>query len=145
SEVLVGRSSQAGMRLTGQGVSRLHARFFRDGDATFVEDLGSTNGTLVNGVRLTGPTALRDGDKIQIGASLLIKFSRQDALGRSFQEQLCEAALRDPRTKVFNRRAFNERLETELSHLTRHGTELALRLFDLDHFKRINDTFGHLA
>ncbi|MCZ7677272.1 MAG: GGDEF domain-containing protein [Sandaracinaceae bacterium] len=145
TEVLIGRSPKAGLRLTGEGVSRLHARFVRREDGTYVEDLGSTNGTLVNGVRLTGPAVLRDGDKIQIGASFLIKFSLQDALEQSFQQQLYEAALRDPLTKAFNRRALNERLETELAHLTRHGTELAVTLFDLDHFKRVNDTFGHLA
>lgn len=145
TEVLIGRSPKAGLRLTGEGVSRLHARFVRREDGTYVEDLGSTNGTLVNGVRLTGPAVLRDGDKIQIGASFLIKFSLQDALEQSFQQQLYEAALRDPLTKAFNRRALNERLETELAHLTRHGGELAVMLFDLDHFKRVNDTFGHLA
>lgn len=145
TEVLIGRSPKAGLRLTGEGVSRMHARFVRRDDGTYVEDLGSTNGTLVNGVRLTGPAVLRDGDKIQIGASFLIKFSLQDALEQNFQQQLYEAALRDPLTKAFNRRALNERLETELAHLTRHGGELAVMLFDLDHFKRVNDTFGHLA
>ncbi len=145
TEVLIGRSPKAALRLTGEGVSRMHARFFREGDRTYVEDLGSTNGTLVNGVKLTAPVALKDGDKIQVGASFLIKFSLQDALEQSFQQQLYEAALRDPLTKVFNRRAFGDRLETELSHLTRHQAELAVMLFDLDHFKRVNDTYGHLA
>ena len=144
-ELTIGRSPKSTVVFTGDGVSRYHARFFRQGAATLVEDLGSTNGTLVNGVRLTGPVPLSDGDKIQIGASFLLKFSLQDALEQSFQQQLYEAALRDPLTKVYNRRAMTDRLETELSHVARHGSPLAVMLFDLDHFKRVNDTFGHLA
>jgi len=144
-ELTVGRSSKSTVVFTGDGISRYHARFFRQGDTTFVEDLGSTNGTFVNGVRLSMPVALSDGDKIQIGASFLLKFSLQDALEQSFQQQLYEAALRDPLTKVYNRRALTDRLETELSHVARHASELALMLLDLDHFKRVNDTFGHLA
>jgi hypothetical protein len=104
-ELTIGRSPKSTVVFTGDGVSRYHARFFRQGAATLVEDLGSTNGTLVNGIRLTGPVALSDGDKIQIGASFLLKFSLQDALEQSFQQQLYEAALRDPLTKVYNRRA----------------------------------------
>ncbi len=144
-EITIGRSPKAFLRLTGDGVSRLHARFFRRNEVTYVEDLGSTNGTFVNGVRVEAPVALSDGDKIQIGASFLLKFSLQDALEQSFQQQLYEAALRDPLTKVFNRRALTDRLETELAHVTRHQTQLAVMIFDLDHFKTINDTFGHLA
>ncbi len=144
-EVTIGRSPKAFLQLTGEGVSRLHARLFRNGGITYVEDLGSTNGTFVNGERVRGAVALSDGDKIQVGASFLLKFSLQDALEQSFQQQLYEAALRDPLTKVFNRRALTDRLETELAHLTRHHTELSVMIFDLDHFKRINDTFGHLA
>ena len=144
-ELTVGRSPKASVVFTGEGVSRYHARFFRKGDTTFVEDLGSTNGTFVNGARLTAPMALTDGDKIQIGASFLLKFSLQDALEQSFQQELYEAALRDPLTQVYNRRALTDRLETELSHVARHGSTLTLLLLDLDHFKRVNDTFGHLA
>jgi two-component system cell cycle response regulator len=144
-EITIGRSPKATMRLTGDGVSRLHARLYRNGDITFIEDLGSTNGTLVNGNRLSSPAVLSDGDKIQIGPSFLLKFSLQDDVEQSFQQQLYEAALRDPLTKVYNRRALTDRLETELSHLTRHGGELTVMLFDLDRFKTINDTYGHLA
>lgn len=144
-EVTIGRSPKATMRLSGDGVSRLHARIYRNGDVTFIEDLGSTNGTLVNGTPLTSPAVLSDGDKIQIGPTFLLKFSLQDDVEQSFQQQLYEAALRDPLTKVYNRRALTDRLETELSHLTRHGGDLTVMLFDLDRFKGINDTFGHLA
>ncbi len=144
-EVTIGRSPKATLRLTGNGVSRLHARFFRRDNGTYVEDLGSTNGTFVNTERLDGPKMLKDGDKIQIGASFLLKFSLQDALEESFQQQLYEAALRDPLTKIYNRRAFEDRLETEVSHFNRHGSQLTVMMFDLDHFKNINDSFGHLA
>jgi two-component system cell cycle response regulator len=144
-EITIGRSHKATMQVKGDGVSRLHARIFRADGATYVEDLGSTNGTLVNGVKLERPTVLNDGDKIQVGPTFLLKFSMQDAVEQNFQQQLYEAALRDPLTKAYNRRALTDRLETELSHLTRHGGDLAVMMFDLDHFKKVNDTWGHLA
>jgi diguanylate cyclase (GGDEF)-like protein len=144
-EVTVGRGANATLRLTGDGVSRLHARFYRREGATFVEDLGSTNGTFINGIRLNRAAPLNDGDKIQIGAGFLLKFSLQDALEQNFQEQLYEAASRDALTKVFNRRAFMDRLESELAHYNRHGSALTVMMLDLDFFKRVNDTYGHLA
>lgn len=144
-ELSIGRGPRAHLRLQGQGVSRLHSRLFREGDTVFIEDLGSTNGTHVNGEQLTGPHALRDGDQIRVGANLLLKFSLQDEAQARFQRELYEAALRDPLTKVYNRRAFDDRLEGDLSHARRHGTPLSLLLFDLDYFKSVNDTYGHVC
>ncbi len=62
-----------------------------------------------------------------------------------FQQQMYDAALRDALTKAFNRKYFLDRLETEVAYARRHGAHLSLLMFDVDHFKRINDTFGHLA
>ena len=145
TELTVGRSSQAGLQLHGEGVSRLHARLFRGDLGVFVEDLGSTNGTHVNGEKVVGRRELADGDQIQVGVNLLLKFSLQDEAQARFQQELYEAALRDPLTNVFNRRAFVERLEADISHSSRHGMPLTLLMFDLDHFKNVNDTYGHLA
>jgi len=144
-ELTIGRSRSATLSLSGEGVSRVHARLFRVEDQTLLEDLGSTNGTRINGREVTEPTALSDGDQIQIGVNLILKFSLQDEAQARFQRELYEAALRDPLTKCFNRRALLERLEADLSFAARHGSPLALLLFDLDRFKRVNDTYGHLA
>lgn len=145
NELTIGRSRRAVLQLNGEGVSRIHARLYRSGDETYIEDMGSTNGTLVNGDKVIGAQALVDGDQIQVGVNLLLKFSLQDEAQAQFQEELYEAALRDPLTKIYNRRVLVERLEEDLSHAKRHVAALTLLLFDLDHFKVVNDTYGHLA
>ncbi|MGE0789208.1 MAG: GGDEF domain-containing protein [Sandaracinaceae bacterium] len=147
-ELTVGRSPSATLQLTGEGVSRLHARLYRpDGPNSpiVIEDLGSTNGTRVNGSDLEGPRKLSDGDQIQVGANLILKFSLQDEAQARLQQALYEAALRDPLTRAYNRRALVERMETDLSHSLRHGAPLSLLMFDLDHFKQVNDRHGHLG
>ena len=56
-----------------------------------------------------------------------------------------EAALRDDLTKAYNKKYFLDRLETEIAYARRHQAHLSLLMFDVDHFKRVNDTHGHLA
>lgn len=63
----VGRAPAAGWRLPDRNVSRRHARFLVSGGAAFVEDLGSANGTRVNGERISGRVRLREGDLVRIG------------------------------------------------------------------------------
>jgi predicted component of type VI protein secretion system len=66
--IVVGRATEdVTFRLADRNVSRRHARFLRQSGMIFVEDLGSLNGTRVNGERITGKRRLRDGDLIQIG------------------------------------------------------------------------------
>jgi diguanylate cyclase (GGDEF)-like protein len=144
-DATIGRSQQAEVRLFDDGVSRNHARVRIEGDDLWVEDLASRNGTFVNGVRTTASTRLADGDKIQIGRTTVLKFSYQDALDESFHEQLLESALRDGLTKLFNKRYLLDRLDGELKFARRHHTALSVLMLDLDHFKKVNDEYGHLA
>lgn len=142
---MIGRAPNAEVRVVDDGISRTHARIRAETGRAWVEDMGSRNGTFVNGQRITAPTELRDGDKIQVGRGTVIRFGFQDELDESFHENLLSSALRDGLTKLFNKRYFLERLDSELKFAMRHEAALSLLMLDLDHFKKINDTFGHLA
>jgi two-component system cell cycle response regulator len=144
SDAFIGRSVEAHIRFADDGVSRKHALISTAGAEVRIEDLGSANGTLVNGQRVKN-AILKDGDKIQIGSTIVLKFTYHDDLEESFHRQMYDAALRDHLTKAFNKKHFLERLAGEVAFAHRHNAPLALCMFDIDHFKRINDTYGHVA
>ncbi len=141
----IGRSPQAELRLDDDGISRNHARIRSETNSAWIEDMESRNGTFLNGERIKQPMELRDGDKIQVGRGTVLRFGFQDALDESFHENLLSSALRDGLTKLFNKRYLMDRLDSELKFAVRHETSLSLLLLDIDHFKKINDTHGHLA
>jgi two-component system cell cycle response regulator len=141
---VIGRGQRAQIRLLDDGISREHAQLVQRGERVVLEDLGSTNGTYCNGLRVD-KKELADGDKILVGSTTILKFTYHDNLDEIFQKQMYESALRDGLTKVFNKRYFTDRLENEFTFAVRHGTPLSLVLFDVDHFKRVNDGFGHQA
>jgi diguanylate cyclase (GGDEF)-like protein len=145
SPLTLGRASDCDVSLDEDGISRLHARFGRRDDGTvYLQDLESKNGTYVNGERVE-THVLRDGDKIQVGPISILKFSYQDVLDEALQRNLYESATKDPLTRVANKRALDDTLEREFAYARRHRTPLAVVMLDIDHFKRINDTFGHAA
>jgi two-component system cell cycle response regulator len=143
-ETVIGRSHRADIRLEDDSISRLHVKVALAGTSVTIEDLNSSNGTLVNEQRITGEN-LGDGDKIRLGETAILKFTFHDRLDESFQKKMYNAALRDPLTKVYNKKYFIDTLATELSYAKRHDTELSLIIFDLDLFKNVNDTYGHVA
>lgn len=144
-EAIIGRSQRAAIKLIDDGVSRAHARLRTEGGKLFLEDLGSRNGTFINGRRLERTVPLVDGDKIQIGRTSVLRVSYQDSLDESFHEQMLQSALRDGSTKLFNKRYFLDRLDGELKFARRHNSALSVLLVDIDHFKQVNDRFGHVA
>jgi two-component system cell cycle response regulator len=145
-DVVIGRSADdASIVLEDDGVSRKHCRIIRQADGTVqAVDLGSTNGTYFNGAKIDVAT-LRDGDKIQLGSTTILKFSYQDEVEEQFQKQLYESASRDGLTQSYNKKYFLDRLRHEFAYCWRHRVELSLCMIDLDRFKDVNDTYGHAA
>jgi len=143
-ETVVGRAMSTQLRLNDDGISRRHCRVLSIAGRVIIEDLGSANGTLVNG-EMVQHHELKEGDKIRLGATTMLKFTYQDKLDETFQQQMYDAALRDGLTKLYNKKFFLDRLETEFAYAKRHKTMLSLVLFDVDHFKKVNDVHGHLA
>jgi diguanylate cyclase (GGDEF)-like protein len=143
-QTIIGRGQKAQIRLFDDGISREHAQIVIEGHQIILLDLGSTNGTYCNGLKVD-KKELADGDKILVGSTTILKFTYHDNLDEIFQKQMYESALRDGLTKAFNKRYFTDRLESEFTFSIRHGSPLTLVLFDIDHFKKVNDTHGHPA
>jgi two-component system cell cycle response regulator len=139
---IIGRGPKVAVRLNDEGVSREHCQLVREGDKVVLVDLGSTNGTFCNGIRVDR-RELNDGDKIMVGSTTILKFTYHDYLDEVFQRQMYESALRDGLTKVFNKKYFTDYLEKEFAYAARHNSPLALIFLDIDFFKKINDTYGH--
>lgn len=147
--VTLGRSDDADIALPDPSLSRIHARFMLTGkglaSAYLLEDMDSTNGTFVGGEKITGATLLTDGVRIGFGKRSIARFALQDELEEQAIVSLHDSALRDPLTRAYNRRVFDDRLLAELAFSVRHGQPLSLLMMDIDHFKRFNDQHGHPA
>jgi two-component system cell cycle response regulator len=140
----VGRAPGSSLWLRDDGVSRDHARIEQDGEGYQVIDCGSANGTYVEGLQIERQR-LADGDIIQLGPNVLFRYSQTDADHERMLSALYDASVRDPLTGAYNREHFEEHLRAEVSFALRHRTEVALLMLDLDHFKAVNDTYGHPA
>jgi len=141
--VLIGRNDDCLVQNTDASVSRHHARIeLRDG-AYHVTDLGSTNGTFVNNVPRTD-WPLDDGDYLRIG-NCIYRFLAGGNIEAEYHEEIYRLAIHDGLTGVPNRRYFDEFLEREVVRAVRYQRPLALAMLDVDHFKQVNDRFGHVA
>jgi diguanylate cyclase (GGDEF)-like protein len=142
NEFVVGRQQTCDLPLIDGSVSRRHARIRFVDDRHVLEDLGSANGTYVAEQRIS-QHVLSDGDLIQFGSTVAFRYSVTDSQQLAMLKYLYDASVTDALTGVYNREYFDARLLTEIAYSKRHGTALSLLMFDVDHFKRINDTYGH--
>jgi diguanylate cyclase (GGDEF)-like protein len=142
-EVVIGRGGDCDIQVDRDSVSRRHAKVSRSGSGWVVQDLGSTNGSYVNDAQIT-QYGLRDGDLLKIG-NAIFKFLMGGNIESAYHEEIYRMTIIDGLTQAFNKRYFVENLEKEIPRCTRHQRPLSLVMFDIDHFKKINDEHGHLT
>lgn len=140
---LIGRGGNVDILIGDNGISRRHAAIVRAPGGYVLEDLGSTNGTTVDGTLVRGQMALRDGARIGLGRESVLGFSLRDQVEHDAARQTHDLAMRDPLTGLYNRRHLGERLDGELAYVQRHGGSITVLMADIDYFKAINDDHGH--
>ena len=146
--ITVGRDKKCELVVYDPSCSRSHSEIFVGSDnKVYLKDLGSTNGTKLNGKRLSPnqEMVLTDGDRIQLGDSTVLRHILMPEHDAQVQMDVYHRATRDRLTNAFNRHQFDEAMDRELSYQKRAGHGLGVILFDVDHFKKVNDTFGHPA
>jgi len=141
--IIIGRSSKCDIQVDQESVSRTHAKLIVSSKAVVLRDLGSTNGTYVNDEQV-GEKQLQDGDLVKIGRTIF-KFLSGGNIESAYHEEIYRLTTVDGLTDTYNKRYFLENLERELSRARRYGRELSLAMLDIDLFKQINDSYGHLA
>ncbi|MBM4779236.1 MAG: GGDEF domain-containing protein [Archangiaceae bacterium] len=140
----IGRSSKSDIQIDHDSVSRQHVRITVTEGQAEIEDVGSTNGTFLNDESLEGRVQLRNNDLIKVGRTVF-KFIAHNNIEAAYHDEIYRLTTVDGLTQINNRRFFDEAIEREISRSRRYNRTLSLVLIDVDHFKRINDTFGHLA
>ena len=143
-ETIIGRDDKTcQIVLEDKGVSRNHCRLVRSGEEITIIDMGATNGTIV-GDQAVSRLNLVEGQQVSIGAAVL-RFGMTDPRALEVTSKLFRGATRDGLTGVLNRAYVLHRLEHELLDCAQNDWDLAFVLFDVDHFKKVNDTYGHPA
>lgn len=144
-DITIGRDDHSDIRIVDEWASRLHARLVPNGGKVGIEDLASTNGTLINGEKISAPIELRDGDTISIGSTCVLKFSYHGRLRQEFEEGLYDRASRDGLTGAHSRSFFDEHLRGELSFARRHNRPFAIFMIDIDGLETINQIYDWIA
>lgn len=145
--VTVGRDPDCDLALPEEGtLSRMHARFRSEAGSLILEDLSSTNGTFLGDERVHR-CVVRRGDRVTVGDVVL----RVEEVGHAELQQYQRAterldkADRDPLTGLHNRTWLDDALPSVVRRCEKAKSPLSLMMIDVDHFKRVNDTWGHLA
>ncbi|HYG76849.1 MAG TPA: GGDEF domain-containing protein [Planctomycetota bacterium] len=140
---VIGREKECELMVEDQDVSRRHASIEFTPRGYIITDLNSTNGTFINDDKVNR-AVLKTGDLIRLGKTIF-KFLRGDGVEKQYHETVYSIMITDGLTGVSNKRFLMEALDRELSRSQRHKRPLSLAILDLDHFKSINDKYGHLG
>jgi len=144
ADFTLGRGRQCTLAFQDTTLSRTHARIRSVDGAYLLEDAGSLNGSFVNRSRETR-AILAHGDRLQFGSGVRFQFQLVTKEEEAILVHMYAAAVKDGLTGLVNRRSLDDRLKAEFAHAVRRRRELSVLIIDVDHFKKVNDTHGHLA
>lgn len=140
---ILGRDKTADLQLNDQNVSRQHVRITKQGNQVFIEDCGSRNGTYLNDEKIgSEKKELSKEDMIKVGSTVL-KFLPAGELETLYQANLTDKASLDELTGLYNRNYISQVLDAEFKRAKALHSDFSIVLFDIDNFKKINDTYGH--
>lgn len=139
----IGRGSDNEIVLDSDSVSRKHSKVVKRGTNWYIVDCSSTNGTYVNDA-MVHEYPLRQGDQVKIGDTIFKYLTGAD-IESQYHETIYQMTIIDGLTTVYNKRYLLETLDREIPRAKRYKRPLSVIMFDIDFFKKINDTFGHLA
>lgn len=142
--LMIGRGDDCDIRLTDHSVSRKHAQIESATDGYYVSDQHSTNGTFVNDKQLDSPWLLQDGDYLRVG-NCLYRYLAGGNIEAEYHEEIYRLTILDGLTQIHNGRYLNEFLEREVVRSQRHNRPLSVLALDIDKFKSLNDSQGHLC
>ena len=143
-KITIGRGTSCQISLNFNGISRNHCEIIKRDKDFFITDLNSSNGTSINGQKITNPIKLKKEDNIQIG-TFILKFVPEGDPERETYEKLQQDANTDGLTGAYNKTYCMKALDLEMKKSLVSGYPLSLVILDLDHFKKLNDTYGHDA
>ncbi len=144
AELSLGRAANVDIVLVDASVSRTHANIYSEDSGVYVQDAGSANGTYINESKIEGRYKLSDQDLIRLG-TVLLKFFSADNVDGFIQDKIYQLATIDAGTQIFNKQYLQDTLENEFRKAKSSNKNLSILVFDLDHFKKVNDTYGHNA
>jgi len=142
-KIILGRELTSDISIGETSISRNHTEFVKTEEGITARDMGSTNGTFVNDQKI-GEKLLEDGDLVRCG-NTIFKFLKEGKIENIHYNKMYNLATRDDMTGALNKKAVIDVLNDEFHRSQTQGLSLSLLFFDIDHFKKINDTFGHIA
>jgi two-component system cell cycle response regulator len=146
TDIIIGRSMTSAVFIDDRSVSRSHAKLSLTGGDVFILDLESSNRTVVNDDALPPlvPMKLANNDQIKTG-NVLFKFLERGSVEAHAIEQLQTKSEKDPLTGIYNKGALAIKGTESFKRAKLLKVPMSLAVFDIDHFKKVNDSIGHAA
>lgn len=144
SDLTIGRSPDCDIYVDDKSLSRSHAKISLSGFDVSILDMNSTNKTSVNEQMLVSlvPRKLQNNDRVKTG-NVIFRYLEKGSIEVIANQHLIEKSQKDALTSAYSKGALLEKGPESIKRAQTLGEPLSVITFDLDHFKKINDNFGH--